>query len=381
MSLRILNSMIDPRVGGPQLRSLAVAKRLRKKGVETEFLLPDGDDEFVERARTQGFEVHRPGLSRIQPPKKILGNIKYITRYPLAVHRIRRIIRDRSIDVVHANMSLNFDGSVATWRSNAALVWHFNDVLVPWPLNWIAGKTAQAIADERVVASGSVADHYFPASEDVQKLFAPVNINEFDPNAVTGSGLAEELGRDDAILVGSVGNINPIKGHEYLIRAAARVDAETDRKIIVPIAGGVLDSREAYFERLKEIRSELGLEEIVKFLGRRSDIAELLAQFDVFVLPSIAEACPMAVLEAMAMEKPIVATNVSGIPEQIEDGESGWLVPSKDPDALAAAILESLNDESERQRRAKKARERAVSTFSLERCAERHLQVYRQAYI
>jgi glycosyltransferase involved in cell wall biosynthesis len=277
-------------------------------------------------------------------------------------------------------MSLNFDASVAAWRSNAALVWHFNDVLVPWPLNRIAGKTAQTIADERVVASSSVADHYFSTLEDVQKLFAPVDLTEFDPNTVMGSGLAEELGSDDdAILVGSVGNINPIKGHEYLIRAAARVDAETDREIIVPIAGGILDSREAYFERLKEIRSELGLEKTVKFLGRRSDIAELLAQFDVFVLPSIAEACPMAVLEAMAMEKPIVATNVGGIPEQIESGESGWLVPSKDPDALAAAILEVLNDESERQRRAKKARERAANTFSLERCAERHLEVYRQA--
>lgn len=371
--------MIDARVGGPQLRSLAIAKRLRKKGIETEFLLPDGDDEFAERARTQGFEVHRPGLSRIQPPKEVLENIKYITRYPLAVHRIRRIILDRSIDVVHANMSLNFDASVAAWRSNAALVWHFNDVLVPWPLNKIAGRTAESLADERVVAAGSVADHYFPASEDVQKLFAPVDLDKFDPNAVTGSGLAEELGgNSETILIGSVGNVNPIKGHEYLIRAAAKINSEIDRDIIVPIAGGILDSREAYFERLKEIRSDLNLDETIQFLGRRPDIAELLAQFDVFVLPSIAEACPMAVLEAMAMEKPIIASNVGGIPEQITDGESGWLVPSKDPDALAAAISEALNDEGERQRRAQKARERSISAFSLERCAERHLQVYRQ---
>jgi glycosyltransferase involved in cell wall biosynthesis len=278
-------------------------------------------------------------------------------------------------------MSLNFDTSVAAWRSDAALVWHFNDILVPWPLNRIAGKTAQIIADERVVASDSVTNHYFPASasEDVQRLFAPVDLDEFDPNAVTGSGLTDELGDHNAILIGSVGNINPIKGHEYLVRAAAKIDAKIDRKIIVQIAGGILDSREMYFERLKQIRSDLGLDKTVQFLGRRSDIAELLAQFDVFVLPSIAEACPMSVLEAMAMEKPIVATDVGGIPEQIVDGESGWLVPSKDPDALAAAIIEALQNKNERQRRAKKARERAVNMFSLERCAERHLQLYHQA--
>nr|WP_254824757.1 glycosyltransferase family 4 protein [Haloglomus halophilum] len=372
--------MIDPRIGGPQLRSLAVAKRLREHDVETEFLLPDGDDEFVKRAREDEFKVHRPGFSRIHPPKDIINNSKYLLKFPLAVHRIQRVIQDREIDVVHANMSLNFDASIATWRSDAALVWHFNDVLVPWPLTRIAGLLSGAIADERVVASGSVADHYFATTNGVQKLYAPVDIQEFNPDNVTGSGLREELGvPEDTIIVGGVGNLNPIKGHEYIIRAAAQVQSKTEHEIVVPIAGGVLDSRMEYFEHLKSLRSELGLEQTVHFLGRRSDIPQLLSQFDIFVLPSIAEACPMAVLEAMAMRKPVVATSVGGVPEQITDGESGWLVPPKDSQELANAIVKAVEDEGERHRREKNARQKAVDVFSLERCIERHLETYSKA--
>lgn len=379
--MQVLSSVIDPRIGGPQLRSLAVARRLREHDVETEFLLPDGDDEFVSRARSEGFEVHRPGLSRIQPPKRVLANAGYVLQYPLAVRQIKRIIQQRSIDIVHANMSLNFDAAVGTWRSDAALIWHFNDVLVPRPLNRIAGKAGELIADELVVASDGVTDHYFANSDpDLSKIYAPVDIQKFNPDEVEGCDIRRELGLgEETVIVGSVGNINPVKGHEYLVRAVERVESKTNRPVVVLVAGAVLNSQSKYYERLKRIRADLDLEDTVHFLGHRPDVAELLSEFDVFVLSSTAEACPMSVLEAMAMRKPVVATDVGGVPEQIADGVTGWLVPPKDPTSLASAIIEALDNKEESQRRAENARQRVTETYSLEYCVERHIRVYRKA--
>lgn len=373
--------MIDPRVGGPQIRSLAVALELRDAGVETEFLLPDGDDEFADRARDAGFTVHRPGLSRLEPPSKVVNNVRYSLEFPLAIRRIRDIIEDRSIDVVHANMSMNVDAALATRLSSASLVWHFNDVLVNRVIASGTSRLAGLLADRIVVASRSVAEHYFgECSQEMDVVYAPVDVAEFHPEKFSDTGVRAEFGlNEDTTLVGTVGNVNPVKGHEYLVRAANSLKTDTEGDVAVLIVGGTLNSRQEYYERLQSLCEQSEVEDVVQFVGRRSDVARMLSAFDVFVLPSVAEACPIAVLEAMSMEKPIVATDVGGIPEQIDDGESGWLVPPENPDAIADAVLEAIQDTNEAVRRGANARKKAVEKFSLERTAERTLNVYRKA--
>jgi glycosyltransferase involved in cell wall biosynthesis len=291
------------------------------------------------------------------------------------------LIDQRSHDIVHVNMPFNFDAAAGASSSDAALVWHFNDVLTPWPLNRLAGSIAERIADEIVVASDSVGEYFFSTSDcSFSTVYPPVDLAKFDSEGVSSNRLRDEFSLSrECTVIGTVGNVNPVKGHEYLIRAAAHIDGATEGNIFVPIAGSILESRSNYHERLEELRFELGVEDEVQFLGRLSDIPEFLSQIDVFVLPSVSEACPMAVLEAMAMETPIVATEVGGIPEQIQDGESGWLVPSKDPEALADAVVEAIESRDEAARRAENARQRVLTTFSLERCVENHRRVYHQA--
>lgn len=379
--MRVLNSVTDPRIGGPQIRALAVARELRDQGVQTEFLLPDGDDEFSKQAHEAGFTVHQPGLSRIKPPLHFVSNLQYTAEFPKAVGDIRSLIKEREIDVVHANTSINVEAALATRFSPASLVWHFNDVTMPRPITWVTSTIATRIADETVVASRSVADHYFGnTSCPVNVIYAPVDVREFDPDESTADGVREELGiGEGTTIVGTVGNVNPVKGHMYLVRAAETLKTESDGDIVVLIAGKIVESRGKYFHQLQSLRENLNVKDVVHFLGRRNDVPSLLSAFDVFVLPSTAEACPMAVLEAMAAEKPIVASNVGGIPEQIDDGESGWLVPAENPSELAKAILDTLDDENEARRRGKNARQKAVETFSLERCVERHVTVYNKA--
>ena len=112
------------------------------------------------------------------------------------------------------------------------------------------------------------------------------------------------------------------------------------------------------------------------FTGERSDIAEALAAFDVFVLPSLFEACPMALLEAMAMARPSVASNVGGVPEIIENGETGFLVRPKDPKEIARAVDDLLTRPDEAKRMAARGRRHIVANFDLEACAENHYRLY-----
>jgi glycosyltransferase involved in cell wall biosynthesis len=379
--MRVLNSLTDPRVGGPQVLALGVAERLREHGIETVFLLPEGTDAFEERAAEAGFTVVRPGLARLNPPRDIIANARYVVKFPVGVERIRRIIDRYSVDLVHASMTLNYQAVAAAKQASVPLAWLFNDTGTPWPLNRLTGHAARLFADEIGVAAEAVHPYFFPESIHSRVIYSPVDVAEFDPNEVEPEKeqLRAELGIETGRpVIGTVGNINPIKGHIHLLRSIAQLE-ERYGPVTVPIVGRILDSRSEYFEKLKRLRTQLGLDDTVNFIGYRSDIPQILSLLDVFVLPSVAEACPISVLEAMAMERPVVATRVGGVPEQIVDGEHGWIVPPADPDALANALGEVLQSPAERRDRGKAARRRAVSRFSMEECVERHVELYHNA--
>jgi glycosyltransferase involved in cell wall biosynthesis len=377
--IRVLSTFTDPRLGGPHRRSIDVARRLRDRNIETAFLLPTGDDKFETASEKFDFEIYRQTLPRLRPPTRVLENGRFLASFPRVTRRVKRFIDDKDFDIVHTNMAFNFQSALAAHRSTAKSVWHFNDTLTPTPVKQIAGALGPRLADEIVVASDAVHDYFFDPDDQSRTIYAPVNIEEFDSQRidVDQQSLRMELGIPASVpVIGTVGNINPIKGHEYLLRAIAELNT-TVSEVAVPIIGEKLDSRTEYLEKLRSLRSELGLEDQVTFVGFRSDIPELLSLFDVFVLPSIAEACPIVVLEAMAMKCPVVATAVGGVPEEIPNEDYGWLVPPKDSTALAGAIQDVLDNPVEAKRRAENARGRVESTFSLTACVDRHETLYR----
>ena len=140
----------------------------------------------------------------------------------------------------------------------------------------------------------------------------------------------------DAVVVGSVGWLTPVKGHRFLIQAIARLKPAHPRLHLVIVAGG------GSSDRLSRLAVELGVDDSVTFLGERSDVPECLAAMHLFVLPSLNEGMGRALVEAMAAGLPVVATRVGGVPAIVEDGRTGLLVPPGDAAALAAAIDELL---------------------------------------
>ncbi|MBW1613078.1 MAG: glycosyltransferase [Deltaproteobacteria bacterium] len=160
------------------------------------------------------------------------------------------------------------------------------------------------------------------------------------------------------------------KGFEYLVETLPDVLREyPDARFLIVGEGPLRD-------KLKVKSEELSVEDKVVFTGFRSDIKEILSAVDLLVVPSLLEGFPMVTLEAMAMAKPIVATNIDGITEQITDGVTGILVPPKDPSALAKAIIRALTNKELARSMGLSAREKVELEFSVEKMVAETERVY-----
>jgi glycosyltransferase involved in cell wall biosynthesis len=181
----------------------------------------------------------------------------------------------------------------------------------------------------------------------------------------------EELGiGKNHPIIGSVGRMVPIKGYDIFLKAA-KVILEVKPEVTFLLAGdGPLKSE---FERTAK---EMGLEKAVKFLGFREDILDIINCFDIFMLSSYYEGIPIALLEAMALKKAVVATMVGGLKEVIEENVSGLLVEPGDPQALALACAKLLGSPELRCKMEIAAKERIDEEFSIDVQRGRVLKIY-----
>lgn len=174
--------------------------------------------------------------------------------------------------------------------------------------------------------------------------------------------LRAELGVEpEALLVGIVARLVPIKAHEVFLRAAASTVRRVPRARFLIVGDG---ERRAELEGLAR---ELGVADRTRFLGWRSDLDRVYADLDLVALTSQNEGSPVSLIEAMAAARPVVATRVGGVPDLVEDGPTGWLVPPGDADALASAIAALLGDPERRRKLGEAARARAYPAYSAER--------------
>lgn len=232
------------------------------------------------------------------------------------------------------------------------------------------GRPVRRLLDREVI--GRFSDAFIAVSrEDRRKMIEIERISperiRFVPNGILaraptpGRDLRGELGiAPGAPVIGSVGRLRAQKAYEVLIRAGALL-REDHPGLRLLIAGNGSEK-----QRLEALASKLGMRDTVTMLGRRLDIPDLLPVFDVAVSCSDFEGSPLAVMEYMEAARPIVATNVGGVPDLIEDGVHGLLVPPRDPAGLAAAIDALLRDPVRAQEMGKRARERRRREFDLD---------------
>jgi glycosyltransferase involved in cell wall biosynthesis len=228
-------------------------------------------------------------------------------------------------------------------------------------------KLVSLAVDRYIAVSQAVARHLsvlcVGGSRKIRVVYNGVPIAQFERGP---SGGMRRAGSHPTVL--TIARLHPQKALECLLRAA----------VLVPEARFLVagDGRER--GALEAQARTLGVTERVAFLGYRDDVAALLRDADVFVLPSLYEGLPVSLLEAMAAGTPVVATAVDGTDEAIVHGESGILVPPRDPVALARAIQDVLADPALARRLVKYGKERVRQHFSAEAAAEGVCDVYRE---
>jgi glycosyltransferase involved in cell wall biosynthesis len=293
--------------------------------------------------------------------------------------RLLRFIRREKFDVVHshdlwANLvavpAAKFAGTpvvLSSQRDLAHLYWYtpFRKKVIGRIHRWSTGVIVNSSAVSELVQK----EFLVPAGR-VRVIHNGVAFERFASLRANRRELFPEVDHN-AKLILSVANMHTaVKGHYELIEAARHLrSAYPDARFIF-----VGDGAERL--NIEESARAAGVQDSIIFLGRRADIPELLACCDIFVLPSHAEGLPNSLLEAMAAGLPAVATAVGGVPELIEDGVNGLLVPPRDPESLGNAILRILRDPEFRARLALAGRERARLQFGFDRVVAELESVY-----
>ena len=296
--------------------------------------------------------------------------------------RLAKVIKRENVTIVHTHESASmFYGTLAAKMAKIPVIvntYHRgSDVDICSRRARIRNRIMIPLVDLIISvskANGRVfADAHRIQSHRLKTIYNGVDFCSYENiNVETALKKRKELGLGlDSKIIGTVGLMNgPEKGFEYLIRAFARVSQTEENATLILVGDGPLRSD------LEQLSRDLNISSRIRFPGFRIDTPELYQIFDIFVLPSIYESFGLVLVEAMSAGKPVVATNVGGIPEIVQDGKTGIIVPPREPDKLAEAILRLMRDEHLSLSMGKAGQRRAEGKFSLAVMIEKYQNLY-----
>jgi glycosyltransferase involved in cell wall biosynthesis len=351
--------------GGAEMMLLQLAEELRRRGHYVLHVGPaHGAGWLSGRFREAGFDSATFS--------------QRVSLDPACVHGLSRLFRRYAIDVVHSHeFAMAVYGAAAArsvgashvitmhggryyaerWRRRAALRWaaRRSNALVA-----VSRATGLELARTLGLDPGRV-------------TVVPNGIPFRSGNRIT---LRRELGIPaNELLVVAIGNLYPVKGHVVLLRALASLVHDTPTIPWRLAIAGRGDAEGA----LRSFASDAGIADRVHLLGFRSDVPDILAAADLFVMPSLSEGLPLALVEAMSASLPIVASDVGGIPEVVEREAEALLTPPGDAGAIAQALARLLPDDARRAALGAAARRRALRDFSVDRMVDAYERLYRPA--
>lgn len=365
----------DQQRGGVAAVVNKLAQRLSAKGHSVLFLHP-GEAETVAPKTTKagfpGFELNlRAPFLRERPLRSVLG---FVVTLPHTIHQLLTLLRRHAIDVVHVHYPIPAFIHLVFCRLLHPFVLvvsaHGSDFRPrgrrpqrqPLTLRWLVRSCDRLTAPSGGYLQEILVD--FPAArERAVAVHNGIDVEDFS------SANQEQQQAESYILC--VAAHNDTKGLDVLLRAVALLRSRGDDTPVVLAGDGPLRPE------LEQLAKRLGIENGVRFAGRQElgPLRDLLQRCTLVVAPSRAESFGIAILEAMAVGKPVVATRVGGIPEVVADGETGLLVPPENEEALCAAMHLVLRDRDLQLQLGRAGRLRVVEHFTADRMAAQYEEV------
>lgn len=364
-------SSVKSAASGPERQTVMVAKALEARGYEVTI----GVILFSPNAKAE--ETTLGMLARDAALK--VTSLYMLGRFNLRswVRSFRDFVSDEGADVVCLqSYRADIVGAVAGCAPTVARVggWTGQD----WKVRFYEWIDKMLLKRHSVVVIVSphqreIVLRYGVGLHQIQYIPTAIDVGSISP-AYERRLLSEQIGvEEDASIVGIVARLSVEKGHRFALQAVHRLLQEETRAYLLIIGEG----RER--PALERYASKLGISGHVRLVGERSDARQIIGALDLMILPSLTEGIPNVVLEAFAYKTPVVATAVGGVPELVKDGETGWLVPPRNPHALAQAIREALSNPEEARRRAENAYTHLLANFTVEKQVDKWEQAIQAA--
>jgi len=344
--IKILNIITRLELGGPPILLIDIIQRLNKERFDSSIatgITTDSKYDMIGFARDKHIKVFTfPSLVRnIHPLKDVI-----------ALTTLSLFLKKEKYDIVHCHTSKGgFIGRLAARLAGVRIIIYspHGDIFKGYFGSLVTNifvlleKFIARFTDKIVTLSKKGTERFLGQGigtrQQLKHIYNGIDIKSYEHTKATKSEKRSELGlgKDDFVCA-TVGRLVPVKGHKYLIEAIQKMVKIIPYAKFLFIGDGDLKP-----QLLKQIDS-LGLRDNIFLLGARSDIAEILNCTDIFLLPSLNEGFGIVLVEAMAMKKPVIATNVGGIPEIVVNETTGILVPPKDPEAFSSAIIKLYNN-------------------------------------
>lgn len=338
-------------IGGAERDLLTIIKALR--GFDPVVVCPC-QEPLVSLVRDVGVPV----VCMNMPPWR---KVKALPLILPSMYRLFRILVSHKIDVLHINdLWWAPIGLAAARLAGVPCITHVRADYTPRHIRNYRLKACQICIPVSKALGRSLEKAGVHPSR-IRLLYSGIDLSRIAENYDIGSIKARYQIDPDRVVIGSVGNLLAVKGYEFLIRAVAHLKTAIP-SILCLIVG---DGDRPYAKTLDALVRELDVSDHIVFTGFCDDVYPLLSVMDVFVLASISEGFGIALLEAMAMSKPVVATSVGGIPEVVVHGETGLLVKVQDSLVLARTISHLLANREQAAAMGKRGRERVEAYFSI----------------
>lgn len=349
-------------IGGAEMFLLRFLKRIKKERFSPIVALP-GEGNLAKRIRDMGIEVV---IIKIGP---------YQRRNPFphirSIFNVYRTIRDKKIDILHsATRPAQYYGAWAAKLAGIPNICHFFDI-IDWKdymkfSNWSIRMADIVIAVSQAVRSclikGNILD------KKIVLVHNGVDVVELNSNVNEGKFRRElNISKED-LLIGLVGRLVSEKGHRFFINAAANILKRIPgaRFVIVGEEPSEKNDECLYTKELKSLCQKLKVGPNIIFTGFRKDVIEIISSLDILILAStFMDPLPTVVLEAMALGKPIIATNVGGVSEIVDDKINGLLVPPENANVLSKAIVDLLSDREKMKKMGIAGQKKIIRCFDI----------------